>query len=207
MLAVASVRVERLTPFFVMAAALLLAPRVRDRWPATGGLTRGAHDLAVAAALAVVALAGSAVVLTSSSRCISVSDPWAPDEEAARYLDDARPGRLVTFFDWGEYALWHWGPALAVSMDGRRETIYSEMRLIQHDRVVRGTSVGVATLTEWQAEYVWLPAGSTATRQWLETHGYRIEVDTPRSFVAVRSDLPALIRRAGDVTTPRCFPR
>lgn len=207
MLAVASLRVERLTPFFVIAAAVLLAPRVRARWPAAGGLTRTAHDIALAATLAAIAITASAFFVVSSSRCVTVSGPWVPDDEAARFLDDARPGRLVTFFDWGQYALWHWGPALQVSMDGRRETIYSEMRLNQHDSVVRGTSVGVATLTEWQAEYVWLPAGSTATRQWLETHGYRIEVDTPQSFVATRSDLPALTRRRGGVTMPRCFPR
>ena len=31
---------------------------------------------------------------------------------------------MVTFFDWGEYALWHLYSGIKVSMDGRRETIY-----------------------------------------------------------------------------------
>lgn len=34
-------------------------------------------------------------------------------------------GRMVTFFDWGEYAIWHLAPKIAVSLDGRRETVYS----------------------------------------------------------------------------------
>lgn len=35
-------------------------------------------------------------------------------------------GRMVTFFDWGEYAIWHLAPKIAVSLDGRRETVYTE---------------------------------------------------------------------------------
>lgn len=32
---------------------------------------------------------------------------------------------LAVDFDWGEYALWHLGPGVKVSVDGRRETVYS----------------------------------------------------------------------------------
>jgi hypothetical protein len=35
-------------------------------------------------------------------------------------------GNMATEFNWGEYVLWHLGPAIQVSMDGRRETIYSD---------------------------------------------------------------------------------
>jgi hypothetical protein len=34
-------------------------------------------------------------------------------------------GNLVTEYNWGEYIIWHLGPQIKVSMDGRRETIYS----------------------------------------------------------------------------------
>jgi hypothetical protein len=34
-------------------------------------------------------------------------------------------GNLATQFEWGEYIIWHLGPQIKVSMDGRRETIYS----------------------------------------------------------------------------------
>ncbi len=33
---------------------------------------------------------------------------------------------LATFFDWGEYAIWHLEPSVRVSMDGRRETVYPD---------------------------------------------------------------------------------
>jgi hypothetical protein len=35
-------------------------------------------------------------------------------------------GNLAVHFDWGEYAIWHLAPALKVSLDGRRETVYDE---------------------------------------------------------------------------------
>jgi hypothetical protein len=31
-------------------------------------------------------------------------------------------------FDWGEYVIWHLGPDLKVSIDGRRETVYPDDR-------------------------------------------------------------------------------
>ncbi len=34
-------------------------------------------------------------------------------------------GNLVVHFDWGEYVIWHLGPRIQVSLDGRRETVYS----------------------------------------------------------------------------------
>jgi hypothetical protein len=34
-------------------------------------------------------------------------------------------GNLAVDFDWGEYALYELGPAVKVSVDGRRETAYS----------------------------------------------------------------------------------
>jgi hypothetical protein len=35
-------------------------------------------------------------------------------------------GNMAVPFDWGEYVLWHLGPGVKVSIDGRRETLYSD---------------------------------------------------------------------------------
>ena len=34
-------------------------------------------------------------------------------------------GNMAVHFDWGEYVLWHLAPRIKVSIDGRRETVYS----------------------------------------------------------------------------------
>src|SRR5262249_55627480 len=35
-------------------------------------------------------------------------------------------GNVAVPFTWGEYVLWHLGPTVKVSIDGRRETLYSD---------------------------------------------------------------------------------
>jgi hypothetical protein len=191
MLAYASARVMRLWPLYIEVAVMLLAPSIRAKWPRRASATFGAtREEAVAGAVILAGcLTGAAWLGSSAFRCIAVDGDWTPDVVAAAALDGHQPGRLVVFFDWGEYALWHWGPSLLVSMDGRRETVYSDARLREHQDILDATPAGQRVLEDSHAAYVWLPASSTRTAAWLEAHGYRIEVRTSKSFVAVRADL------------------
>jgi len=207
-LAYASLRVMRIWPLYVESAAILLAPTFRARWPVRGPLAAQSRaDLAAAAGIVAVSVAAAAWLFSWSLRCIEVEGTWVPDPVATQALSGTLPGRLVVFFDWGEYALWHWGPQVRVSMDGRRETVYSDRRLDEHGAILAGSSAGIAALESWRAEYAWLPATSLRTKQWLATHGYRIEVETAKSFVAVRDDLPPLaVSEPRPVSARRCFP-
>lgn len=208
-LAYASARVSRLWPLYVECAAILLAPRLRSRWPSRKGASsatvRSRQEAVAAGAICAIGLVVATWLMAESLRCVAVSGSWVPDVAAANALDAHRPGRLVVYFDWGEYAIWHWGPDLRVSMDGRRETVYTDARLADHQQILSGTPAGLALLDAWQPEYVWLPATSQRTRDWLASHGYRIEVATAKSFVAVRQDLPRL---SVDSPAPAraCFP-
>jgi len=205
-LAVGAARVERIESLFVVATAILIAPWIAAAWPAAGAPARmgRAHMMTrVAALVGVGALAGWFVC--RSWNCIPIFGAWVPDRASAQVLQRAEPGRLVTLFDWGEYALWHFGPRLRVSIDGRRETVYSDARLAEADAIVAGSAAGLATLEAWRPEYVWLPARSAATRRWLVAHGYRIDADTSSAFVAVRGDLPVL-GGSGEPVQPACFP-
>lgn len=207
MLAYASARVMRLWPLYVECAALVLVPAFRARWPlksSIAALGRNRGDAVVGGVILAAGFVAAIWLGSSTLRCISLTGTWVPDASAATALDGHRDGRLVVFFDWGEYALWHWGPSLRVSMDGRRETVYSDARLAEHQAILDGTPAGLAALDAWRAEYVWLPASSRRTKDWLAAHGYRIEVNTTRSFVAVRADLPPLPQ--GSTQSRPCFP-
>jgi hypothetical protein len=201
MLAFSSFRVMRIAPLFVACAAVLLSPWFRARWPSRSresvGTSTGVpgappDQRLIAAGLCTAAVILAAFVASKSLTCVRTEGTWIPDAEAAAVLTNAPAGRLVTFFNWGEYALWHFGPRLRVSMDGRRETVYSESRLLEHDGIIRGTPLGFSTLANWNAEYVWLPADTGATRTWLLANGYRIDKETARSYVATRRDIPVL---------------
>ncbi len=208
-MAYASLRVVRVYPLFVEATALLLAPLFAARWPvrSTALPDRATRsERAAAVAITAGALAASVRLAATSFACVAVSGALMPEAAPVRALGSAGSGRLVTYFDWGEYALWHLSPRLLVSMDGRRETVYSASRLAEHDDLVFGRQAGLAVLRDWQAEYVWLPAWSTLTRDWLLGNGYRIELVSDRSFVAVRGDLPPLDRPDTSAASPRCFP-
>jgi hypothetical protein len=209
LLAVCAIRVSRIGPIVVVCAAILLAPEMARRWPMRSPIALDqAVDRRAAAGLGVAGIAAALAVASYSLTQIAVpAAPWTPPLAAAQRLAGAS-GRLVTFFDWGEYAIWHFGPRLRVSMDGRRETIYSDRRLAEHDAIVSGTAEGLAALAEWQAEYVWLPASATTTKAWLAGHGYRLDYEDADSFVAVRSDLPPRddVADAGGAA-PRNFPR
>jgi hypothetical protein len=213
MLAYSSFRVMRIAPLFVACAAILLSPWFKARWPAKSGpVLPGANatargQWALAWGLFAALFIAAAWVGSRSLSCVRTEGTWIPDRVAAQVFEIAPPGRLVTFFNWGEYALWHFGPRLRVSMDGRRETVYSDARLADHDGIIRGTAEGFARLAEWRAEYAWLPSRSAATRAWLLEHGYVIDKETDRSFVARRADLPPLTA-AGPPRAPgsACFP-
>ncbi|HET9369519.1 MAG TPA: hypothetical protein VFO19_04705 [Vicinamibacterales bacterium] len=207
-LAYGSLKVARVLPFFAVAAMVLIAPRVRGRWPAKPMTSRGSpsQDLVAAAVIFAIAVTAAVFVGRRTFACVAVDDRL-PESAPAAMLEQAPPGKLVTFFDWGEYALWHLGPAITVSMDGRRETVYSDSRLDDHDAILAGTARGLELLAQWQPDYVWLPAASETTRAWLIERGYRLAFESPRSFLAVRAD-----RAIPATSTPpdpdrRCFPQ
>jgi hypothetical protein len=153
-----------------------------------------------------VAGAVSVTLLIGESRCLPFSGgTWAPDLVAAGAFDPPDvQGRLVLPFDWGQYAIWHWGPRLRVSIDGRRETVYSDATITLQNAALDGRADGLAYLGRLRPEFVWAPSATgAALRNWLTASGYRLDIDTGRSFVATRLDLPRL---AGGTPKSSCFP-
>jgi len=121
---------RRHTPFLALATMVLLGRPLADavarlwraRFPETG-VSSHRHWR-----IGAVLLLGPALVLTAMSlprlRYIKVFDHF-PVRAVALLKASAVTGNLAVEFNWGEYVLWHLGPALRVSMDGRRETVYS----------------------------------------------------------------------------------
>jgi hypothetical protein len=195
--------VDRLSPLFAEIALLVTA----QGWAPPASAPASPRSRMPAGTLAIDALAVIVLWMSNAapaSRCLSVESEAAPDLAAANvFFSESVTGRLVLPFDWGEYAIWHWGPRLKVSMDGRRETVYSDATVNQQASIAFGQPEGMEYLDRVRPEYVWLSYRFAApTAAWLETHGYRIDVKTDKSFVAVRNDLPMLIERA---PAPRCF--
>ena len=209
MLAYGSARVMRIESLFVVAGAIVLAPALRARWPAPPiDLARQSWQKPAVALILFAVLVGASWRLGRwSLGCVPVLAGWAPELEPVEMLKSAQPGRLVTHFNWGEYALWHLAPLLRVSIDGRRETVYSDRRLAEYQSILSGGREGLAALAVWRPEYVWLPTSSRVTREWLMSSGYRLDFDSGKSFIATRGTLPPLRQPSQSFPRQRCFPR
>lgn len=200
----AGLRVSRVAPLICPAALTLLAPGIVRAWGTRGRLTVPSRPAAAILLIpAAFALLTTRAPLARVLTCLPINDAWAPDRDAAAQLRGLR-GRLWTTFNWGEYAIWHLGPGLRVSVDGRRETVYSDNVLEWTRAVERGDAEAIRRLTSLGTEYVWLPISRSAARAALRQNGYRVDFQTDASFIAVRAGVPRLTSSAS--AFPPCFP-
>jgi hypothetical protein len=157
-------------PLFAIAAIILAGPHWADVWnrwspqeqsapPATA---RARLDTLVAsvAFLGAVALVALAV---PNLRCIGIDPVLSsqyPSRAVARLKASGVSGNLALPFGWGEYVIWHVGPELRVSMDGRRETVYSAGTYARSGDFMNGVGDWEAFLTEFPTDLVLVQKGS-----------------------------------------------
>ena len=121
-----SVRVTRVAALAAPLAILIVGPALAN-WSILKTWRPQAPSRA-AAALTILPLFVVAIFVFRAVAplvsCIPLEGAWIPDTRSGQVLThSAMPGRLVTLFGWGQYAIWHFGPQLRVSWDGRRETV------------------------------------------------------------------------------------
>jgi hypothetical protein len=89
-------------------------------------------------AAAVAAAAMLVGVGLTRAGCIVV-EPGTVPRAAVEYLKQAEvSGKLAVLFDWGDYVIWHLGPRLRVSIDGRREAVYAPAHLRENAAFLYG---------------------------------------------------------------------
>ncbi len=119
-------------PLFGSAAVLIAGEHLNDIWVRW----RGAQDTrpGQASRLFQYLVIGTSVAFAVASVALSIGKISSIPVNAKLYpiraikliRDNVPAGNLAVHFNWGEYAIWHLGPAVKVSLDGRRETVYSE---------------------------------------------------------------------------------
>ncbi|HEY0873117.1 MAG TPA: hypothetical protein VGD94_06555 [Vicinamibacterales bacterium] len=195
MLAAASLRVGRLTGLFAIVVVMLLGSRLRGPAPA--------FPRALWVMLGIGAMVPTAFIMDAQTECVSFAGTRPPDAAAAGALIGTT-GRLMVPFDWGQYAIWHFSPALRVSFDGRRETVYSAERIAEQHQLTSGDLSMVPFIEEHAPEYVWVPRPEgELLATYLVEIGYREDVRTEHSVILTRSDLPVISAAA---PMSACFP-
>jgi hypothetical protein len=202
-LAVAAFRVIRLVPFFSLSVLLLLGPLL-----AGGSASVRAHIDArgwAGAWLIWLICVASSTIGHARVGCLQTRGSFFIDERAASFLrENEVTGRLIVWFDWGEYVSWHFGPALKVSMDGRRETVYSAALLREHNAFYRNGPGAREFLERLSPDYVWLPK-SLPVSAMIANWGWMPIFETETSTVWARSHLRRSWRPPPPVTSS-CFP-
>jgi hypothetical protein len=202
-LGLASIRVNRLDAFFCLSSVMLLGRHMSDASGIVPNRPRWTRlTVAGAAALAIATGVGSWQRRDALS-CIRLDGPWMPEREAGAFIVANRlHGRLLSWFDWGQYAIWHFSPDLKVSLDGRRETVYSDAFVARHLRLYLQPETEMAMVDELRPDYAWLPVSLPLTAAleragWYRLYSGGISVILGRESQAERS--PQLASRP-------CFP-
>jgi len=211
LLGLGSLKVNRLDAFFALSAVITLVPAFGEaarRLERRGDGASRSQTLAPAAACAVYLLVGvtTAHRVAAQIVCIPVSaqDEY-PEPEALAWLESTGTrGRAVTFFNHGEFLIWHLAPDVKVSMDGRRETVYSDAVVDAHARLYNAPAEGSDYPDSVGADLVLLPNSLGAAKH-LEARGWRPAFMGPTTTVFTRGPGRAPTRSSAP-PLERCFP-
>ena len=202
--AIASARARRHIPFFAISLALLVFAHLRSKASALSNLKLTWQSAAILSVPTLIAVVNGFIVLGPTLSCLPPAPdrPLRPEANAVRFFQTANlRGRLLMWFDWGLYAIWHLNDRVLVSYDNRRETVYSSGTVSDHLHFYFGEMPDYADRIH--ADYVWLTPGLPAVDQ-LTSRGWYVLFQGPRSVILGREYRPLML----DATAPGkpCFP-
>jgi hypothetical protein len=213
-LAAASLRVARLLAFFGLTSVFLFAPLICEVYQRR----RTARQFGSSPVLRV-GFAGVAFAVGVFTIGIIYNNFWqvrlmaesTPEAEAVTVLNQQRVGRRVlVWFTWGEYAIWHLSPRMQVSIDGRRETVYSDTLATRHFDFYFDRGDGAALPHDLRADYIWVPRILPAVPRLRADSNWTVIYEGDQSVIFQRSTLtphrPSTSVVAATATAPRIFP-
>jgi hypothetical protein len=201
--AIASLRARRHVPFFAATEVLLIFSGIRARGVDLSKLAWSPPAAIILAAPVAVACYLAATILTPTVSCLpAVDPPMRPEASAVRFIrSENLRGDVVIWFDWGLYAIWQVRDQMRVSMDNRRETVYSAQTVVDHWQFYSGLAPDYPDRIG--ADYVWLPSELPPVEQ-LQARHWHVVYRGPRSTILSRTDRPLTVGQPNP--GGQCFP-
>jgi hypothetical protein len=213
-LAAASLRVARLLAFFGLASVFLFAPLIGQAYQRRRATREFGSNpvlrlgfVAVACALGLFTIG----IVYNNFWQLRLDAASLPEPEAVALLNHQPAGkRVLVWFNWGEYAIWHLSPRMQVSIDGRRETVYSDNLQTRHFDFYFDRPGGATLPDDLRADYIWIPRILPAARRLRTDSRWTPIYDGEQSIIFERGGLPVQDPSNSVVvaaaTTPRFFP-
>ena len=101
-------------------------------------------------------------------------------------------GNMVCFFDWGEYLIWHLGPRIKISIDGRRETAYPLKVYRDNIAFTDGLYQWDAILDNYPSNLVLIPKAIAAYSLMKLKPGWTLAYEDENSALFVRNGSPLI---------------
>jgi hypothetical protein len=162
-------------PLFALALVVLGGEHIADTWNRWRSRLPARFDLRRPMAIACVLLS-ALLILRAPLRlgCIRVEPFYFtfPARAVALLKQSGLRANAAVPFEWGEYVLWHLAPDVKVSIDGRRETVYSDEIYRQSLDFQRGTGRWDALLRNAPTDLVLTPIESPTAHLLGRTDGW-----------------------------------
>jgi hypothetical protein len=157
--------------------------------------------------MALVAALLLGVLALPNFSCIRITPPIGgsyPARAVALIRQSGAVANLAIDFDWGEYALYHLSPAVKVSVDGRRETMYSREIFGENMAFKYGQGDWNALLRNRDTHLALVRAGFPAFNLMKLEPGWRLIYQDSLAALFGREDLPITetIRRTAPAEIP-----
>lgn len=145
-------------PLFAFAVLIFGGPFIADAWLRFTKSSGSPSGLPRVVIVSILLLSfGLLIFSLRNFQTIKMpkSDPPFFPEKGVAILDESEAkGNLATEFNWGEYAIWYLSPNIKVSMDGRRETVYSEEKYQIYNSFVYGINNWDSLLDDFDTNIV-----------------------------------------------------
>ena len=194
-LAILSFQVSRLVAFFALATLFLLgAPLVAPVRPVRQSETTPVPVRSLRARLAPAVVVFAMLITAGSVGAkslggISIDPTTVPEPGAVQFLQSRSDAtRVLIWFDWGQYAIWHLSPRMRVSIDGRRETVYSMPLREEHLRFYFDRPGGSSFPRTLSADYIWIPRTIPAAERLLAAREWVTVYSGSQSVIFQRSN-------------------
>jgi hypothetical protein len=200
---------RRHLPLFVLITMVMCAEHtaaaiarvVRRRWPGEARASSDRFRPLVAMTMVLQAIVLVAIAGPQLAR-IRVEASQYPVLATARLARSGVAANLAVDFDWGEYVIWHAGPRVKVSVDGRRETVYSDAAYEENRRLTEGADDWDRLLTRRPTDLALVSVRTRAFDRLAQRAGWELLMHDDTSALFGRRDAPATaVVRATPVPT------